>query len=140
MATIAQIRTAAKTTITAAISGLFGYDQFASVTHLPAVVVVPRATNFDLAMGRGTDEHDLDLIVLVSKRDLALAQSELDKYLTGAGSNSIRQAVFNARTLGLSGTDAHVTGMSGYAQPMEVAGQECLSATLALKVYTSGVA
>lgn len=139
MASVAAIRTAVKTTVTAAISGLYGYDTAASIVHVPAFVVVPRASNFDLAMGRGADEHDFDIIVLASNRDLALAQAELDKYATGAGADSIRAAIFNARTLGLSNTDAHVTGMSSYGQIIEVAGQDYMSATLSLKVYSSGV-
>ncbi len=139
MATLAQIRTGTKATVAAAVSGIFGYDQVESVTHLPAFVVIPRASNFNLAMGRGADEHDLDIIVLASKRDLKLAQTELDKFVSGVGASSIRAAVFATKDLGLSNTNAHIAGMSDYGRPMDVAGQECLSATLALKVYTSGV-
>lgn len=139
MASVAELRTAVKTTVAAAISGLYGYDTAASVVHLPAFVVVPRGTNFDVSMGRGHDEHDFDIIVLASNRDMALAQAELDKYVTGAGANSIRAAIFAARGLGRSDTDAHVTGMSNYGQPIEVGGQDYMSATLSLKVYSSGV-
>lgn len=140
MASVSAIRTAIKATIAAAIpTGIFGYDTVSAVTQVPAFVVIPRATNFAVAMGRGVDEHDVDVVVLVSKRDMALAQAELDKYATGAGSDSIRAAIFNARTLGLSNTDAHVTGMSGYGQVIEVGSTDYMSATLSLKVYSSGV-
>lgn len=138
MSSVAQIRTAMKTTITTAISGLFGYDQVPEVVNLPAVVVVPRSSDFAAAMGRGLDVHEFDVIVLVSRRDDGLAQTDLDAYVTGAGSSSIRQAIWNARTLGLSDADAHVYGMESYGAEWDIGTLNHVGAVLKVRVSTTG--
>lgn len=140
MATLAQIRTGFKTTIQAAVTGLTVYDTVPEVTNLPAVVVMPRSADFQVAMGRGADEWLFDLIVLVSPRDHGLAQVELDGYVTGAGASSIRQAIWNARTLGLAGTDAHVFGMDRYGATWDVGEIPNVGAALQTRVHTTGTA
>jgi hypothetical protein len=139
LSTLAQIRSAVKTTVTTAIPSLFGYDQVADVVHLPAIVVIPDNTDFNVAMGRGTDTHTLNIYVLASRRDSGLAQTELDKYVTGGGSFSIRQAIAAAPSLGLSDSHAHVSGMRGYGGSFSVGDQDHVGAILTLVVHTSGV-
>ena len=140
MSSVAQIRTALKTTITAAIPGLFGYEQVPEVSNLPAVVVVPRSSDFTVAMGRGADTHEFDVIVVVSRSDDGLAQTALDAFVTGAGSSSIRQAIFQARSLGLTDTDAHVYGMESYGAEWDIGALNHVGAALKVRVYTSGTA
>jgi hypothetical protein len=137
MASLAQIRTAIASTITSAIAGLEGHDKVPESINVPGFMVVPRSTDFDKAFGRGLDGYGFDVIVLVSRTVDELAQSALDDYLNGFGSKSIRQAVWNNRTLGL-GVDASVTGMSDYGATFEVGGVEYVGGRLAVDVLTSG--
>lgn len=138
MSSVAAIRTAAKTTILAAVPSLFGYNHVPKVTNLPAFVVQPAASNFNAAMGRGADTHEFDIYVLVSGRDDDLAQTELDEYVTGAGAKSIRAAVFATPSLGLSDCHAHISGMRGYGGSFNVGDVDHVGAILTLVVHTAG--
>jgi hypothetical protein len=141
MASLTQIRTALESTISAAVSGIQGYATVPEVTNLPAFVVVPRSSEFGRAMGRGLDGYTFDVIVLVSRSDDQLAQAALDPFVNGFGSSSIRQAVWNTRTLGLTdGTEATVTGMSDYGAPFDVGDIDNVGARLTVEVLTSGTA
>src|SRR4051812_26571095 len=107
MASMAAIRDGIKATLEANISGLHGYDTIPEVVNLPAVVCSPVSTDFEFCNARGTDEYHFDLFVMVSIVDMRRAQELLDTYITGAGSASIREVVYNNSTLGLAdGTDA----------------------------------
>lgn len=139
MASLAQVRTGLKTTI-ASPTGLIGYNQVPEVANLPAFVVVPREIDFAVAMGRGVDVYEFDVIVLVSRRDDGLAQTDLDAYVTGAGSSSIRQAVWNGRTLGLADTDAHVYRMESYGAQWDIGEINHVGAALKVRVTTPGTA
>lgn len=143
MASLSAIRTAIKATIESAITSLRVYDKVPDAAHvLPCVVVQPAAgetADFAVSMGRGTDTWRFDLHVLApASADGEVAQAGLDPYVTGAGSFSIRQAIFNARTLGLSGVDAHVAGVTGYGFRFESTQIEHVGATLNLVVHTPG--
>lgn len=138
MASLQNIRDAIKTTLEGSIDSLFAYDTVPEISNLPAVVVVPDNANFDVAMGRGTDTYEFDLAVLVSFTDAGIAQDSLDDYVTGAGSKSIRQAVFQNRALGLTGVNAHVSGMSDYGSSFEMSDIQHIGAKLRLVVHTKG--
>jgi hypothetical protein len=138
VASLGAIRTAIKGTVEAAISGLRGYDTVPAVAHVPAFVVEPVAADFDVAMGRGTDTWQLDLHVLVSDAEESLGQLALDGYISGAGTNSIRAAVFATRGLGLTNTDAHVAAVVAYGGQFESAGIPHIGATLRVIVHTRG--
>lgn len=141
MASLKQIRTAVKTTLEAAITGLTVHRTVNGQINVPAVVVRPSpddTADFLVAMGRGTDTYQIDLLVLMCRADGELSEDQLDEYVTGAGDKSIRQAIFNAKTLGLSNTDAHVSGMSGYGAAFEVGGVQYSGAALRLVVHTKG--
>lgn len=141
MASLKTIRTAVKTTLEAAIAGLTVHRTVPGTANVPCVVVRPspdETADFLVAMKRGTDTYQLDLLVLVNRADAQLSEDALDEYVTGAGSASIRQAIFAAKTLGLSNTDAHVVGVSGYGAAYEVAGVQYSGATLRLVVHTKG--
>jgi len=138
MASLAAIRTAVKTTLAAEIPTLHRYDKIAAAVNTPAVVVQPATTDFLVAMGRGTDTYYLDLHVIVAESDEIVAQAQLDEYVTGAGSNSIRAAVFATRALGLASTDAHIAAMTAYGVQFESAPLAHIGATLRLVVHTKG--
>lgn len=140
MATLSAIRAALKTTIEDAVADLQVYPNVPEQVNLPCVIVLPRSIDFQMAMGRGTDTYEFDLMVLVSRRDDDLAQYDLDDYVTGAGDKSVRQAVFNANTLGLSGTSAIVRGMERYGASFEVGDVAHVGAVLPCTVHTPGTA
>lgn len=141
MAGLEAIRDAIKTTIETAITTLHCYDTVPdSANVLPAVVVIPFSTDFEIAMGRGTDSYEIDLLVLVSTSDMDIQQDSLDAYVSGFGSSSIRQVIFNNKTLGLTSTNAHVSEMLEYGMRFEAAGYPHIGARLRMKVHTPGTA
>lgn len=141
MADLDDIRDAIASTITTNITSLHGYGTVPDAANvLPAIVVIPFTADFTQAMGRGLDEWIFDVLVLVSTSEVAIRQNELDSYVTGAGSNSIRQAIFNNRTLGLSNTDAYVSEMTEYGMRFPVSEIEHIGARLKIVVHTIGTA
>lgn len=140
MATLSAIREALKTTIEAAIPELQVYPNVPESVNLPCVIVLPTSGDFQVAMGRGTDAYEFDLIVLVSRRDDDLAQYDLDDYVTGAGAKSVREAIFNANSLGLTGVAAIVRGVQRYGASFEVGDVPHVGAVLPCTVYTPGTA
>lgn len=136
MATFAEIRDALKTVIEANIEGLRVYPRVPGSSTGRALVVRPAApTDFVVAMGRGTDTWQIDLVLVIPLGDLDVAQQHLDAYVDGGGENSIRKVVFDNRTLDLENTDAHVAGLIAYGD-MANASYENVSATLRLVVHT----
>jgi len=141
MASLEQIRDGIKTTIEAAIPSLHVYDTVPdSANVLPAVIVVPFTSDFEVAMGRGLDTWEFDLWVMVSTSEMDIRQDDLDAYVSGAGSDSIRQAIFNNKTLGLPNTNAHISQMLEYGARFATAGYPHLGARLRLLVHTPGTA
>lgn len=138
MATLGAIRAAVKTTLEAAVTGLRVFDKMAAVVQVPSAVVEPVTADFLVAMGRGTDTWEFALHVLTSDADQQLGQAKLDELVSGAGSRSLRAAVFNARTLGLSNTDAHIAAMTAYGVRFEAPDIDHIGATLRLVVHTKG--
>lgn len=140
MSSLAAIRDAIKTTIGDNITGLRGHDTIPDAISPPAFVVVPVDADFAVAMSRGTDTWNFDILVLVSRTSTRTAQDALDAYVTGAGASSIRQVIFNNRTLGLADTTAHIAGMSKYDFEYTVGAVDYAGATLRLVAQTSGQA
>ena len=141
MATIGQVRAGIKAAIENNIAGLTVYRTMPEVTHPPAVVIGladSDTADFTVAMGRGTDTWNYDLAVLAPYSDAELGQDALDLFIDGAGDRSIRQAIFNNRTLGLTRTDAHIAGVSNYGASFESADLQHIGAVLRLVVHTSG--
>ena len=137
MAAMAAIRDAVKDTLEAAIPQLHVYDTVPDAPNLPAVIVQPVTCSFaDEFIQRGMDVWEFDLIVLVSARDMGLAQDDLDAFVTGSGDESIRRVIRGARSLGLSGTQAHVDRLDSYGARFESAQVEHVGAVLRLVVRT----
>lgn len=114
------------------------YDTVPDVAVVPAVVVWPKETDFNQAMGRGVDRYEIDLYCLAQRAVASEGQDDLDALITGAGPRSIRQVIFQNRTLGLADTDAHVSGMSQYGGSFDTAVVKHIGAVLRLVVVTSG--
>ena len=141
MSTLATIRDAVKTTIEAAVPELHVYDTVPDAANvLPCVIVIPFTSDFVIAMGRGLDTWEFDLLILVGTSDMDIRQDDLDAFVSGSGVRSVRQAIFNGRTLGLEGTDAHISQMLEYGARFVVAEFEHIGARLRMIVHTSGTA
>jgi len=138
MASFTTIRTAIKTTVGDNISGIRVYDTIDDMINVPAAVLLPTSINFTEAMARGTDRYEFDLLVVVSRTDSRSGQNQLDGFINGSGSSSIRQVIFQNSDLGQSETSAVVTTMSDYGATYAVNGVECIGARLGLTVYTKG--
>ena len=85
-----------------------------------------------------TDLYTFDMLVAVQRADSRTAQDKLDAFVTGSGSSSIRQIIYNNKTLGLSDTDARVVNMSNYAADVNLNGIDGVGANLEIQVYTKG--
>lgn len=143
MADLLAIGTAFKTTIEANIPGIQAYDKIPeNVLTLPAVIVTPDNSDFDVAFARGTDTHQFMLVVLVAYNHLEVAQNNLNPYVSGSGPLSIRECIFNHRDLGNPGWQAHITRMYDYGMRFNAKYQgsvlEQFGARLSMTVYTSG--
>ena len=139
MASLAAIRTALKDTVTAAVSGIQGYENVPESINVPAFVVAPRTADFGRAFGRGQDAYTFDVIVLIGRADDTLAQLALDPYVNGFGDSSIRQAIWSTRDLGI-GVEATVTGMADYGATYTFGAIDYVGARLTVDVLTSGTA
>tara|TARA_R100000951_G_C2579348_1_gene161435 strand:- start:285 stop:704 length:420 start_codon:yes stop_codon:yes gene_type:complete len=138
MATLSEIRDGLKTTV-GNISGIRCYDTVPdNAINFPLAIFIPSAIEFDLAMQRGTDLYTFDMLVAVQRADSRTAQDKLDAFVTGSGSSSIRQIIYNNKTLGLSDTDARVVNMSNYAADVNLNGVDGVGANLEIQVYTKG--
>ena len=139
MAALQQVRDGIKTTLENNISGLRVYDVVPDYAlNFPVAIVLPVNINFNISMQRGTDQYTFDILVAVERGNSRTAQDKLDQYITGQGSSSLRQAIFNNRTLGLDNTDATITGVSNYAADVNLNGIDAIGANVSLEVYTKG--
>jgi hypothetical protein len=137
MSSVAAIRDAIKTTLDTALSDVHLYDFVPDNPTLPAVAVAPALADFDVAFGRGIDTWEFELLVLTARGSDRAGQERLDQLVTGAGSSSIRQVIFNDQRLGGVVDSAHVSGLIDY-RPTDVAGVTVYAARLRLVVLTSG--
>ena len=138
MASFSTVRTAVKTTIGNNISSIRVYDTIDDMINVPAAVLIPTSINFTEAMARGTDRYEFDILVVVSRTDSRSGQNQLDAFINGSGSSSIRQVIFQNSDLGQSETSAVVTTMSDYGATYAVNGVECIGERLGLTVDTKG--
>ena len=138
MATLAEIRDGLKTTV-GNISGLRCYDTVPdNAINFPVAIFIPTEIQFDLAMQRGTDLYTFDVLIAVQRADSRTAQDKLHGYITGQGANSVRQTIFNNRTLGLSDTDARTVSVSNISADVSVNGIDAIGANIEVQVYTKG--
>lgn len=148
---LGEIRTAFATTITEAINQqvdknrrLTAYALVPGKPNLPALVVMPRESDYTQAMGRGALQHDFRLYVLTSLRDYDLGQNELDQFVAADGPLSIPEIVWNKRDLGLLTNDgqprvqAHISGMEQYGGQHDAASVEHIAAILLARVIVTG--
>jgi hypothetical protein len=81
------------------IDGLRVYDIMPDVITPPCAIVGQLDFTFDLNNGRGLDQANVDVFVIVQRFAERNAINNLDKYLAGSGDYSIKAAIESDLTL-----------------------------------------
>jgi hypothetical protein len=115
VASVSAIRDGLKTNL-ATITGLRAYDTVPGDLAVPAAVVEPDepVISYDSTFARGSDELYFSVLVLVQIGTVRGAQDNLDAYLAGSGSGSIKAAVESDERLGGIVSYVRVTRADGY--------------------------
>jgi len=100
----------------------------------PQAIVTPRRITYDSSFARGMDEYEMIVTVIVGRVEERTAQRNLDGYLSGAGSTSIKQRLEQDRTLGGKCQTLRVTQMSQYTA-IPVGEMSYLAAELVVQMY-----
>ncbi len=137
-ATLAEIRTALKTTM-GAVSGLRCFDIAPDNPSFPAAIVIPTGAEFDQAMGRGLDEYTFNVSVMAQGQTDRAGQAALDALVSGAGTSSIRAVLWTNPTLGGVVSTCRVESMGSYGESQTPDGARYYRATLNVTVQTRGV-
>jgi hypothetical protein len=132
-ATMAAIR-AGLAARAATISGLRTSAYMLPKPEPQALCVLPARGEYDRTLASTDTDYYFDLWLYISPADLARAQATIDEYLAADGAKSIRAAINGDQSLGGIVDDCYVTGWSGYAQLVDVAGTQMLAATLQVRV------
>jgi hypothetical protein len=82
------------------ISDLRIYDIMPDVVVPPSAIIGQLDFTFDLNNSRGLDQANVDIFVIVQRFSERSGIQNLDKYLSGSGNQSIKQAIESDRTLG----------------------------------------
>ena len=93
----------------------------------------------NLAASTPLYDWDFNVYVLTSRSvDSAYGQELLDKLVSGAGEDSIRQILFENADLGLDSTDAQCYALKGYGGSFDWAKVPHVGAVLKVTVRTDG--
>lgn len=97
--------------------GLQVYGNIVDVANSPACVVdlaqTPTA-NYASAFHQGGDQWFFDLFIFVANNDTQNALKILDGYVTGKGTGSVRQTLFDNPSLGLTDVDCMAISLRSY--------------------------
>lgn len=136
MSTLAQIRTAIKTTLEASVTSLVVYEKAGDVTQSPSVVLVPKDEMVGPSFGGGCI-YDFELIVMTERQPLEVAQARLDLLVDKGSASSIPTVINDSPSLGLADVDAYVGKMSDYGKEYVSQGATYIGAVLAMKVVVT---
>lgn len=100
----------------------------------PVAVVMPQRVIWDTSMGRGLDQYEFVVLVIVGRVDERTAQNTLDAYCAPTGASSIKTAIESDRTLSGAAQSLRVTEMRNYTA-IQIAENTYLSAEFAVTVY-----
>jgi len=100
----------------------------------PIAIVTFERVDFDTSMGRALDTYLFRVIVIVGRVDTRGAQTALDSYLSGSGTNSIKEAVESDRTLGGEANDLRVSSGDNLRE-LAVGEITYVAADLSITVY-----
>lgn len=121
----------------ATITGLTGYAKPKGTPVLPAGLVLPRQIAFDETMGRGSDLLNFEVLILVSLVTADMAAEDLDPYLAGSGSQSVKEAIEADATLAGAVEWTVVKGVTDYGD-VEYSGKLYLGARFVVEVLARG--
>lgn len=79
----------------------------------PQAVVFPNRVLYDISYGRGADEYEFVILVILGRVSERTAQASLDAYCNPSGATSVKQAIQGDTTLGGKAMDCRVTEMRG---------------------------
>lgn len=78
----------------------------------PVAVVMPGRVSYDTAFGRGSDEYEFTIMVIVGRVADRSSQTNLDEFCASSGNTSVKAAVEGDRSLGGVALDCRVTAMT----------------------------
>jgi hypothetical protein len=78
----------------------------------PVAVVMPGRITYDTAFGRGSDEYQFTIMLIVGRVVDRASQTTLDGYCESGGSRSVKAAIEGDRSLGGKALDCRVTEMT----------------------------
>jgi hypothetical protein len=105
MASVSAIRDGLRTRL-ATISGLRVPHRPPGEVTTPAAIVAGPAISYDSTMSRGSDDFTFTVSLLMSRGWDRAAEQQLDGYLAGSGSSSVKQVLeADPAGLGVSGVD-----------------------------------
>lgn len=139
MSSLATIREALAETLEENVEEqIYVYQNPPDVMRFPAVIIRPDSADFAGAMSRGDDKWFFDLYLVVSRPDVENAAEMLDEFVTSGGLNSIRSAIDDNYSLGLTDTSAFVRGVKNYGGGFETARVRHVGAILKVEIHTDG--
>lgn len=113
MATIPSIRAGLATQL-ATISGLRTSATIPDNPNPPIALIQPLSLQFDSAFGRGMNQFNFAVQVIVGRADERTAQNRLDAFCSSTGSASIKLAIEADKSLGGAVFDTRVTELRNY--------------------------
>lgn len=134
MAGYSAIRNGIAANLSSAIPSLRVHGLIPDQINPPAALVRPSRTDYDQTMGRGLDEIEMLVLLIVGRMDDRSAQLALDAYCDTTGTSSVKRAIESNRTLSGVINDLRVTQMRNYG-PVEFAGAAYLGAEFVVSVY-----
>lgn len=134
MTTIAAIRTGLATRL-GTISGLRTAATVPDDPKPPVAIVMPPTITYDQAMGRGLDQYEFSILVMVGRVSERTAQASLDAYANPTGAGSIKTAIEADRTLGGAAQTCRVTDMRNVGPMSTTEGNTYLTAEFVVTVY-----
>lgn len=99
-----------------------------------AVVGYPITYTFDVTMGRGVDELQIPVAVIVSRVSVRAARDELAPYCDGSGASSVKAALQGASYTAASSVRVRSIDFD----PFDYNAIQYLAATFTVDVYGSG--
>jgi len=96
----------------ATISGLRSSAYIPDNPQPPVAVVMPGRIQYDTAFGRGSDEYQFTIMLIVGRVADRASQTTLDGYCESSGNRSVKAAIEGDRTLGGKALDCRVTEMT----------------------------
>lgn len=134
MSTLAEIRTALKTTVEAGVSNFILYERAADVTQAPSGILVLKNGLMEHGFGGNCVKWNFDIVVLAQRNDITLAQAKVDALIDKGAAGSIPRVIEATPMLGLSDVSAHIEKMDEYGKEITAQGVNYLGASLALQV------